>query len=260
MRDAEEKNKRLALVKEKTVLAWKIVSRSRMIKVLLIVFFLNLVWAAIYSYLEDVPFYLALYWATDTLTNTGSGLVPPSRVITWILTTGLMWIGLGVTLVFVEYVYLKIMKNEKIEVKFKNHIIILGWNQKMRHFLNHLSGLGVHHNYVIVADLNERPYDLPDVVVFVQGDPCEEKTLKSAGVENAQQALIVMDDDSEAILITMTIQGLNPELKLCVNLINGENVKHLQRLEVEEIVCDEYLTGNALVDSFYENQKLEDRD
>ena len=141
-------------------------------------------------------------------------------------------------------------------INFENHIILIGWSQKMRHFLENLpGGLGVHHNYVLIANIQERPLDLPDIVVLIRGDPEQEDILINAGVKKAERALIVLEDDSAAVLSTMTIQSLNDDIKICVNLRHRENIKHLERIGVEEIVCDEELTGNALIKAFYSLKK-----
>lgn len=257
-RDKATKTQKTSEFRKKLIVLGKFLSRSLMLRVFLIVFLLNLLLGAIYSFLEGIPFYLGLYWATDTLTNTGSGLVPPSQIRTWLLTTIFMWIGLGITLLFVEFVYVHIFEKLKgdREIKFSNHIIIIGWNPKVRHFLQNLPGsLGGDHNYVLIADVDTRPFDLPKVVEFIRGNPEEERILKRAGIERAAQAMIVVEDDAEAVLIAMTIQSLNIDVRICVNLQNEENVKHLKRLGIEQIVCDEELTGNALIEAFYKNQE-----
>ena len=243
---------------DKFVIFMKFFIRSRMIKVIFIIVFLNILLGALYSYFDGVDFHLGLYWATDTLTNTGTGLVPPKTPFLWYTTTILMWIGLGITLMFVEYVYVKMWKKNtgKKMVNFEKHIVLIGWSQKMRHFLENLpGGLGVHHNYVLVANIQDRPLDLPDIVILIRGDPEHENILINAGIKKAEQALIVLEDDSAAVLIAMNIQSLNEDIKICVNLRHRENIKHLKRIGVQEIVCDEVLTGDALIKAFYSFKK-----
>ena len=243
---------------EKFIVLTKFLRRSRMLKVIIVILFLNFILAGIYSYIEDIEYHIALYWATDTLTNTGSGLAPITRTISWVLTTIFMWLGLGITLVFVEFVYVKMVKSMRGNkmIKFKDHAILIGWNPKIRHFLNNIPGtLGADYNYVVVADISERPYDLPAVVEFLRGNPGEERILLRAGMKDAQQAIIAMEDDADAVLIAMTIQSIKVNVRISVNLLSEENIKHLKRIGVERIICDENLTGNALVDAFYKNQE-----
>ena len=112
--------------REKLAILVKYLKRSRMIKVFLIVFFINFILGAVYSYIEGLPFYLGIYWATDTLTNTGSGLVPPTKKVSWIIAIISLWIGLGITLLFVEYVYVRLLNTMRGQrmIKFEEHIIL----------------------------------------------------------------------------------------------------------------------------------------
>ncbi|MHA1820434.1 MAG: potassium channel family protein [Promethearchaeota archaeon] len=241
--------------KEKLIILRKYLKRSRMIKVIVFIILVNIIFGFFFAEYEGIPFYLGLYWITDTITNTGTGLSPPHHELTWYLTTILMWLGLGVTLIFVENVYIRIMEQSgrNVKIKFNNHILILGWSPKIRNFLHNLSGLGVHHDYVLIADLQERPFDLPEVVKFIRGNPVEERVLILAGAKQAQQVIIVMNNDSDAIMCAMTVQSINDKVKLTVNILYSENIKHLKRIGVQEIICDEELTGRALKESFYHN-------
>jgi len=246
---------KIARIKERSVIVGKFMGRSSFFKVFVVVFALNIVFAVLYSILEDIPFHLALYWATDTLTNTGTGLVPPTHDYTWYLTTFLMWIGLGVTLMFVQKVYMRFFKKEKTVMKMEKIILLIGWTEKIRYFITHLPGLGVHHNYVLIADIEERPHELPSIVVFISGIPDHERILRRAGIENATQAIIAIENDAKSLLVAMTCQTLNPKMNLSVNLVYEENIKYLERIGVQQIICDEVLAGNQMIEAFHLNKK-----
>lgn len=236
---------------ERLVILWKYIKRSRMIKVIIIVFSINLLLGGIYSWIENIPFYLGFYWISDYITNTGTGLVSPHYKLTWWLTSAVIWLGLGITLVFVENVYLRLMKREEKTVKFHNHVLLLGWNNKMRFLIKNTSGeIGVHHDYVLIHDSPERPYDLPDIIEYIPGDPLEERILRAANAESADQAIIVMNEDADALMLCSTIQHLNPDAWITVNVLQSENIKHFQRIDVTYIVCDEELSGKALIEGF----------
>ncbi len=250
----------MAKLFEKLVIIWKNIKRSRMIKVLLIVFMLNIILAGIYSLIQGIPFYLGFYWISDYITNTGTGLVSPDPndphdIGLWWLTSAVIWIGLGITLVFVENVYLRLMKKEEKTISFHNHIILVGWNSKMRYLIKNLTGeLGVHHDYVLVHDEQERPYDLPDIIEYISGDPLEERILRAANAESADSAIVVMEDDADALMLCSTFQHLNPDAAITVNIQFSENIKHFKRIDIEEIICDEELSGNALINGFYRSK------
>ncbi len=227
-----------------------------MIKVIFLVFALNLILGGIYSWIEGIPFYLGFYWISDYITNTGTGLVGPSSVATYWLTSAVIWLGLGITLIFVENVYLRFMKREEKTVKFHNHILLLGYGSKMRFLIKNLSGeIGVHHDYVLIHDDEERPYDLPDIIEYIAGNPLEERVLRQANAESADQAVIVMKEDADALMLCSTFQHLNPDAWITVNIRYSENVKHFKRIDIEEIVCDEELSGKALIEGFYKSKE-----
>lgn len=242
---------------ERLVIFWKNIRRSRMLKVLLIVFALNFILAGIYMLIEPgTTFYQAFYWISDYITNTGTGVVSPNNVASWWLTTIVIWLGLGITLVFVENVYLRFTKRTEKTVKFHNHILLLGYGSKMRYLIKNLSGeIGVHHDYVLIHNEEERPYDLPDIIEYIPGNPAEERVLRAANSESADQAVVVMGDDADALMVCSTFQHLNPDAWITVNIRYTENIKHFKRIDVEEIVCDEELSGNALVAGFEKSKE-----
>jgi len=230
-----------------------------MIKVIFIVLALNLILGGLYSLFAGVPFYMGFYWISDYITNTGTGNVAPGSTDhpgLWWLTSAVIWLGLGITLVFVENVYLRFMKREEKTVKFHNHILLLGYGSKMRYLIKNMSGeIGVHHDYVLIHNDEERPYDLPDIIEYIPGDPLEERVLRQANAESADQAVIVMKKDADALMLCSTFQHLNPDAWITVNIRYSENVKHFKRIDVEEIVCEEQLSGDALLAGFEKSKE-----
>ena len=104
-------------------------------------------------------------------------------------------------------------------------------------------------------DDEERPYDLPDIIEYIPGDPGEERVLRAANAESADQAIVVMGDDADALMVCSTFQHLNPDAWITVNIRYAENIKHFRRIDVEAIVCDEELSGKALVEGFYKSKE-----
>jgi voltage-gated potassium channel Kch len=249
----------MAKLYEKIILFWKNIRRSRMVKVILIVFTLNFILGGVYSLIAGVPFYMGFYWISDYITNTGTGNVAPGLTDhpgLWWLTSAVIWLGLGITLIFVENVYLRFMKREEKTVKFHNHILLLGYGSKMRFLIKNLTGeIGVHHDYVLIHNDEERPYDLPDIIEYIAGDPLEERVLRQANAESASQAVVVMREDADSLMVCSTFQHLNPDAWITVSIRYSENIKHFKRIDVEKIICEEELAGKALIDGFYEGKE-----
>jgi monovalent cation:H+ antiporter-2, CPA2 family len=137
----------------------------------------------------------------------------------------------------------------------QEHIILVGWNHKMRHLIDNLPiSVKKEKNIICLANLSSQPYNLPDSVSLIQGDPNKEESLKSAFIDTAVQAIIALENDPDTILAAMSAQNLNPDVALTVNIHHSENIKHLERLGIEKIICDEELAGQQMIHSFYNNQ------
>jgi len=58
-----------------------------------------------------------------------------------------------------------------------------------------------------------------------------------------------INPDAQAVLITLAIETLRPDVYTCVQLFNSEYKKHLERANVDEYICLDRLSGNLLVAS-----------
>lgn len=150
----------------------------------------------------------------------------------------------------------RIVKN----VKYKNHIIICGWNFQGENMVRQLLSPDIadKHDVVILANIPKRP-NVVDSVDFIYGDPTKEDDLKKAGIMTADTAIVLtgmgqgaeqdMNPDAQAVLITLAIETLRPDVYTCVQLFNSEYKKHLERANVDEYICLDRLSGNLMVAS-----------
>ena len=95
---------------------------------------------------------------------------------------------------------------------------------------------------------------MPSIVIFIKGTPDQERILRRAGIENATQAIIAIENDAKSLLVAMTCQTLNPNMSLSVNVVYEENIKYLERIGVQQIICDEVLAGNQMIEAFHLNK------
>ncbi len=146
------------------------------------------------------------------------------------------------------------------KVNYKNHIIICGWNMQGQNIINQLLSPDIAESrpIVILAHLQRRPLE-DDRVDFISGDPTKEEDLKRAGIMTADTAIVLtemwqnseheINPDAKAVLITLAIETLRPDVYTCVQLLNSEYKKHLERANVDEYICLDRLSGNLLVAS-----------
>jgi Trk K+ transport system NAD-binding subunit len=121
----------------------------------------------------------------------------------------------------------------------------------MQYFVSHLSKDAIaHQNFVLLADLPQRPYGLPADIDFVHGNPQQTKDLLAINAEKAAQAMIMMESDADAIMTAMTVQSINEKAKITVNIQEEENIKLFKRIGINDIVCDEVVAGSDILESY----------
>jgi len=146
------------------------------------------------------------------------------------------------------------------KVNYKNHIIICGWNIQGKNIIKQLLSpdIAESRSIVVLANLQKRPLE-DDRIDFISGDPTKEEDLKRAGIMTADTAIVLtemgqesqrdINPDAQAVLITLAIETLRPDVYTCVQLFNSEYKKHLERANVDEYICLDRLSGNLLVAS-----------
>lgn len=93
---------------------------------------------------------------------------------------------------------------------------------------------------------------------FILGDFASEEILRKANVEKAKNVLILADEthqeqhekaDERTIICAHSVRFLSPKVKICAELLAGNNKSHLQRMKVEDIVVSTDYAGFILAQS-----------
>jgi voltage-gated potassium channel len=210
-----------------------------------------------------------LWWAVVTVATVGYGDRFPISVGGRIVGFVLMFFGVGmmslltatIASIFVEK---KIMEDKGLEtVKFKDHLIICGWNQHTEEVLAGLTTYGLTGDAPIVL-INELSVDEIESfrlkykkfnLKFLRGDYVREDVLLRANIAGARVAVIMADfsgghsrerTDERTALTALTIKYLAPQVKTIAELLDGENRQHLKRANVEEIIVRGEHIGSLL--------------
>lgn len=144
------------------------------------------------------------------------------------------------------------------KVKYRGHIVICGWNYQGKMIIDDLLSDDNHRTgqIVILADLETIPYDSTRVD-FIRGSPWKTEDLKCASMDTADTAIILTDirtektdnPDAEALMVTLAIEHLHPEVHTCVQILNSENRIHLENAGADEIICLDQTGGKLAVAS-----------
>ncbi len=141
------------------------------------------------------------------------------------------------------------------KVAFKDHIVILGWNQNLERVVSNLpTFLGSKDfNLALVNEGNEDEYDefktkyFDMNIRFVHGDFTKESVLKRANVEDAKAVIILADtyggkkideSDERTLLATLTIKAGNSHTEIYAEVIKEEKAKHIKRAGADVIILN----------------------
>ena len=203
-----------------------------------------------------------LWWLFVTITTVGYGDKFPITTGGMIVGAVVMIVGIGflglftatIASIFVEGAIKEGMGLGRM--KAKNHIIICGWSLKARDIIAEFKltdEIGMA-DLVIIADLENKPLEERGLN-FLKGDPSDEDDLKRASIEKAQTAIILAERnllgneenaDAKSILTALTIKSLNPDIYVCLELLDPSNKRHCELAKVDEIIVSGEMTSRLL--------------
>lgn len=201
------------------------------------------------------------WWAIVTMTTVGYGDFAPSSSEGRIFAVLVMFAGISLTAMFTAvissiFVAKRIREEKGLEnVKVKDHIIICGWNRNAEKIIDSIQYLadGRRKDIVLINDLDEEEIARLKTryreirVHFVAGDFTSERILEKANLEEAKTVMIipsevndlVQNPDEKTILATLTIKGLEPNIRVIAYLHSRENLTHIKRANADEVVISD---------------------
>ncbi len=209
----------------------------------------------------------AIWWAVVTVTTVGYGdkvpITPGGRGIGIIL----MFLGMALISVFTAtissvFVARKIKEGRGLEeVKFKDHLVICGWNFNGEHVLSNLLKEKKKAGSIVL--INQLPDETVSDIIsnfvglkikYVRGDFTKEPILNRANIKAAQAAIILPDvnsgmnaaSDERTILATLSIKAINSKVKVYAHIINRENLSHLRKARADEVLVSDSYAGYLL--------------
>lgn len=202
----------------------------------------------------------ALWWSMTTLSTVGYGDMFPTteggRVVA--LVTMVLGVGVLATLAgAIATVLIEVRDRGRRglrRMRVKNHLLVLGWNEKAAAAVADFRKDPRHRNtsIVVLADLEHAPIEGPDIG-FVRGAPTLREGLERANAAEAAVAILFPSNESdprsdhESALAAMTLRRLNPSVRLSVELVDPVNRELVEHAGCDAIVDRATLTSLMLV-------------
>ncbi len=208
----------------------------------------------------------ALWYAVVTMTSTGYGDVVPGtgagRIVGAILMFGGVTVLSVVTATVASVLVAQRIKEERgLEtLKLKGHLLICGWNAYAERILDAIFSVDGDREVALVNELPEE--QAAEIlarhrargVKFVRGDAASEAVLARANVRDARAAIVVSDisrpgssaTDERAILVTLTLKSVKPELHVTAEALDDRSEPHLRRAGADDIVISGEFNGFLL--------------
>lgn len=230
---------------------------EHVIKLLAVILIIVLGSGGLIAFFEpDVSFSSGVWWSIVTLTTVGYGDISPSTPGGRTLAIFIMFFGIGLlgmlsASLATILISTKIKENKGMGIsKAENHIIICEWNYRTRDIIKELradaqtEGITI----VLIADIQEKPIDDPNLF-FIRG-PVNEEVLKKANLKQAGTAVVLGDDkvepdvrDAKAVLTTLTIESMNPDVYSIIELVDKSNERHCRQANADEIIISSELSS-----------------
>ncbi|WP_338750854.1 potassium channel family protein [Bacillus sp. FJAT-52991] len=205
-----------------------------------------------------------IWWAVVTASTVGFGDYAPKTVPGRILGIGLIFIGAG----FLSAYFIRLatttvasqnaLKEGKTMYAQKNHLVIVGWNERSKEIIDQLQEMTIPRQIVLIDDsLKANPYT-SRIVHFIQGAPYKDETLKKANVKEANMVLITADQnknevyaDMNSILTLVAMKGCRPDLYCVVEILTKEQVINAQRAGANEVIETNRHASSIMLNSLY---------
>ncbi|MBE3570261.1 MAG: NAD-binding protein [Bacillales bacterium] len=241
-------------------LRWPLVGRVLTIAVAIIV-----AAGVIIHFLEPATFptiFEGIWWAVITASTVGYGDYVPTTLQGRLIGLMLIFAGAGflttyfATLAATAVTHQNAYLDGKEAFKGNHHIVIIGWNERSRALIQHLSLLKDPKPILLIDEsLHQNPFS-DGTVHFIKGVPYQNETLQKGNAQQADLVLITADPDNNerqadmaTILTIIAVKGMNPNIYCLAEILTENQVENAKRAGADELIHTNQLASFAMLNS-----------
>lgn len=233
------------------------------LRIFLVAIVLILFFGVLIYFIEPDTFgtpFQGIWWAIITASTVGYGDVVPQSIGGKL--TGILFILFGAGFISTYIVTLSKAATDRhnaflegrIMFKRKNHIIVIGWNERAKEIiLKHLKNKT--NVPIVLIDETLKTNPLKDYHVhFIQGRTNVDEVLERANIMGARHVVITADQnkdelqaDMHTILTLLAIKGLNPKVYCIAEVLTSEQTANARRAGADQIIQSNAITSSVML-------------
>ncbi len=207
-----------------------------------------------YMLIEGVGLFDALYMVAITVSTVGFQEEFPLSAAGKVWTVLIIGMGIGVVLytaaASIEYLVdlgegRRRRKMQRDVARLSDHVIVCGWGRVGRGTWTTLRERGVP-VVIIEADADRADAARSAGALVIQGDATHNDVLELAGIHSAESVIACVADDSDNLVIALSVKALRPELRVICRAVELESERKLRLAGADAVVAPQAVGAERL--------------
>ena len=198
----------------------------------------------------------ALYYTTVTLSTTGYGDITPvttaARLTNALLVTPMRFLFVLVLVGTTIQVLTERSRDQfhvaRWRARVKDHVVVCGYGTKGRSAIRALRQTGVALDQFVVIESDHEAIEAAAAagLATIHGSSASDAVLREAEVDKARAVIVAVDRDDAAVLTTLTVRQLAPDVTLVAAARESENADLLVQSGATSVITSSDAAGRLL--------------
>jgi len=207
-----------------------------------------------YVLIESVPAFDALYMVVISITTVGFQeafeLSDLGRLWTMFILVSGFGIAIFTAVASIEYLVdlgevRKKAKMQRKAAQLRNHVIVCGWGRVGRGTWTELNNKGTD-SVIVESDPDRADVAAAAGALIIRGDATHNDVLEVAGIHEAQALVACVADDSDNLVIALSVKALRPDLRVICRATEMESERKLRLAGADAVVAPQKVGAERL--------------